>query len=383
MQYPRPQLIILIAFLYAAVLAIDLMLPIGLVGGILYVAPVLVTFWFPMRLHSLLAAGLATVFVVIGFFFSPGDAASWEVLANRCLAILVIWMTASLVNQRKRSAEEMERLAEFTMENPNPALRVDYQGRVLYANPSARELFSWGNSKMDLPDVLKQGVKRVGDTRQSMQIEFQHKGRSYALLLTWLKASNYVNVYGQDITEQKAKEESLVIQTLTDSLTGISNRRRFDEVLQAEWSRALRSQTPISLLMIDIDFFKFYNDTYGHQAGDDILKKVAKILVGSVKRPGDLAARYGGEEFVVLLPGTDLQNAGVFAEALRQEVEDLHLEHRRSRICPWLTISVGYTSMIPEKEKDPEGLVQLADKALYMAKETGRNRVKAVGLEAA
>jgi diguanylate cyclase (GGDEF)-like protein len=135
--------------------------------------------------------------------------------------------------------------------------------------------------------------------------------------------------------------------------------------------------------MIDIDFFKFFNDTYGHQAGDDILKKVAKILVDSVKRPGDLAARYGGEEFVVLLPGTDLQNAGIFAEALRQEVEDLHLEHRRSRICPWLTISVGYTSLTPEKEKDPEDLVQLADKALYVAKETGRNRVKAVALEAA
>ena len=382
-QLAQSRLFFLVAGLFAVVLAVDLSLPVDLVGGILYVAPVLLTFWFPKAVHSIVAASVATVLVTLGLFLSPGDSSSWEVLVNRLLAILVVWMTIFLVNQRRRSAGEMEKLARFTLENPNPALRVRHDGRVLYANPSARELFAWGGAAMELPDGLKTAVRRVWESGKSETVEMQHEARAYALLLTCMKANDYINVYGQDVTEQKAKEESLVRQTLTDSLTGIPNRRRFDEVLGSEWSRALRYETPVSLLMIDIDFFKFYNDTYGHQAGDEILKKVAQILVGSVKRPGDLAARYGGEEFVVLLPGTDAPNAGIFAENLRREVEELRLEHRRSRISSWLTISIGCASLVPRKDKDPEDLIQLADKALYMAKETGRNRVKAMGLEAA
>jgi diguanylate cyclase (GGDEF)-like protein len=375
------KLILLSGGLFIIILAVDLIFPVDLVGGIPYVAPVLITMWFPEKTSTYLFASLGALFVVLGYFFSPGESAVWVVTANRSLAILVIWMTALLVIQRKKSVEEMEKLARFTMEDPNPALRVNYNGQVLYANPSSRELFSWGSSNMTLPKPLLEAVRQVKSTGQSREIEVEYDGRVYSLLLTCLEIKNYVNVYGRDITRRKETEQDLRRQTITDSLTGIPNRRRLDEILKDEWSRALRYKTPVSLLMIDIDFFKFYNDTYGHQAGDIILKKVAAILVGSIKRPGDLAARYGGEEFVVLLPGTDTQNAGLFAESLRKEVEDLHLEHSKSKISSWISISIGHTTLIPEKERKPEDLITAADQALYAAKETGRNRVCSVGLD--
>ncbi len=373
------KLILLSGALFIIILAVDLIFPVDLVGGIPYVAPVLMTMWFPKKTYTYLFAFLGTIFVVVGYFFSPGESAVWVVTANRSLAVLVIWMTVLLVIQRKKSIDEMEKLARFTMEDPNPALRVNYSGQVLYVNPSARELFSWGGANRTLPKPLLEAVRQVKDTGHSREIEVEHDGRVYSLLLTCLEIKDYVNVYGRDITRRKETEQDLRRQTLTDSLTNIANRRRLDQILKDEWSRALRYQTSVSLLMIDIDFFKFYNDTYGHQAGDIILKKVAAILVGSIKRPGDLAARYGGEEFVVLLPGTDTQNAGLFAESLRKEVEDLNLEHSKSKISSWITISIGYTTLVPHKERKPEDLITAADQALYEAKETGRNRVCSIG----
>ena len=380
-QNSHLKLILLSGGLFIIILAVDLIFPVDLVGGIPYVAPVLITMWFPKRTSTYIFASLGALFVAVGYFFSPGESAVWVVTANRSLAILVIWMTALLVMQRKKSVEKMEKLAQFTMEDPNPALRVNYNGQVLYANPSSRELFSWGSSNMTLPKPLLEAVRQVRDTGQSREIEVNYDGRVYSLLLTCLEIKDYVNIYGRDITRWKETEQDLRRQTLTDSLTGIPNRRRLDEILKDEWGRALRYQTPVSLLMIDIDFFKFYNDTYGHQAGDIILKKVAAILVGSINRPGDLAARYGGEEFVVLLPGTDTQNAGLFAESLRKEVEDLHLEHSKSKISSWISISIGHTTLVPKKERKPEDLITAADQALYAAKETGRNRVCSVRLD--
>ena len=168
--------------------------------------------------------------------------------------------------------------------------------------------------------------------------------------------------------------ENLKELSTTDGLTEISNRRFFDEYSEKEWKRAQRDKKPFAVIMIDLDCFKSYNDTYGHQRGDACLKKVAGVIKGAMKRPADLAARYGGEEFVLVLPETDKDGACKLAEQLRQEIIDLKLEHQNNICEKWVTISLGVATGIAEPGKSFSDLLAKADKALYEAKGSGRNR---------
>jgi diguanylate cyclase (GGDEF)-like protein len=183
---------------------------------------------------------------------------------------------------------------------------------------------------------------------------------------------------------KQLEEANQVLQRLSslDGLTGIANRRHFDEFLDQEWKRAIRDATPLSLVFIDIDFFKAYNDTYGHQMGDECLKQVANTLSGTLYRPGDLVARYGGEEFVIVSPNIDARGAAVVAEGLRARVEALGIAHAYSRVSKYVTISLGLANTIPKKDSSPAALITTADHALYQAKQEGRNRVKVLGSNA-
>ncbi|MDP1569759.1 MAG: diguanylate cyclase [Vicinamibacterales bacterium] len=160
-----------------------------------------------------------------------------------------------------------------------------------------------------------------------------------------------------------------------DGLTGIANHRHFRDFLEAEWRRALRDRSPVSVIMIDIDYFKAYNDTFGHQAGDDCLRRVAETLHRGVGRAGDLMARYGGEEFVAVLGETDVDGALALADRLRAQIEALRIPHPRSLCGRWVTISCGTATMFPSQDSHPDELVGEADRALYQAKREGRNRV--------
>jgi diguanylate cyclase (GGDEF)-like protein len=173
---------------------------------------------------------------------------------------------------------------------------------------------------------------------------------------------------------QRASRELLRL-SISDALTGLGNRRHFESTLEKEWQRALRSETPISLVLFDIDFFKNYNDNYGHQAGDECLKLVAERIGGFAKRPGDTSARYGGEEFVLLLSGTELPQAVTIAEACRASVEALALAHGHSEVNGVVTVSAGVATVVPDNAINRKALVEAADKALYRAKLGGRNRV--------
>jgi len=182
----------------------------------------------------------------------------------------------------------------------------------------------------------------------------------------------------KQLVQKKTRElseanEKLRQISLTDGLTGIANRRSYDDYLEKEWMRAMREKTSITIIMIDIDHFKLFNDHYGHSVGDKCLKKIAQTLNSHFKRPADLVARYGGEEFSIILPNTD--DAFDIANNCRAAVEALHIFHEHSDISNVVTISVGVSSTIPTGKSGPYELVNNADKALYRAKESGRNTV--------
>jgi diguanylate cyclase (GGDEF)-like protein len=173
---------------------------------------------------------------------------------------------------------------------------------------------------------------------------------------------------------ERAATEKLSELVLTDPLTGLANRRHFDQTLASEWDRAMREKHPLGLLMIDIDHFKAFNDTHGHAAGDDCLKAVAQALRAHCARPGDLVCRWGGEEFAVILPGTDAAGAGHLARELVDVVRALGLEHGKSDVSPCVTISAGSASVAPSNDGSTAALVEKADAELYAAKQAGRNR---------
>lgn len=192
-----------------------------------------------------------------------------------------------------------------------------------------------------------------------------------------------------EMDQRKARERELVqvlkqLETAnqllqhsssTDELTGIANRRQFEGVLGVEWARTSRHRAWLSLVMVDIDCFKQYNDTYGHQGGDACLKTVAGILASGVHRSADLFARYGGEEFAIILPGTDLEGSLIVAERMRARVEQVGIAHATSAVSDHVTISLGVAAVLPRRDAAPASLVAAADRALYQAKHAGRNRV--------
>ncbi len=199
---------------------------------------------------------------------------------------------------------------------------------------------------------------------------------------------------------QKSRDLEVVLQTITehadqidlqwlgryiesenaarrDSLTGVANRRMFDECMAREWARARREREPVALLICDVDFFKSYNDLHGHQAGDDCLRRIAEILQSVLHREGDLLARYGGEEFVILLPNTDLKGALQVAESVLRAIRQAALPHGASSVADHLTVSIGVATQVPA-DADENALFAEVDRLLYIAKQQGRDRIATV-----
>jgi two-component system chemotaxis family response regulator WspR len=200
----------------------------------------------------------------------------------------------------------------------------------------------------------------------------RYHSRSYMTLLQRDAAYRALRV-----SQQQLLDTNLMLQRLmnSDGLTGLSNRRHFDEYMELEWRRSLREQSQLSLLMIDVDYFKAYNDSFGHLEGDEALRKVAAAIKDASARPTDLPARYGGEEFALVLPNTSPGGARLVAEKLRQAVSALKIPHNAPAEGSHLSISIGLSTIIPKAGSNCRDLILAADKGLYLAKNSGRNQV--------
>lgn len=219
-------------------------------------------------------------------------------------------------------------------------------------------------SSLQDEEILAKGILSGGD-------DFLFKPVSEVVLLAKIRAMLRIVAMQQAIYRQhlQLREASIL-----DGLTAIPNRRHFEETLATEWKRCARAGHPISAVLTDVDFFKQFNDIYGHQAGDACLKAVANALNESLFRVEDLAARYGGEEFVIVLPGTDLEGAVAVAERMRQTIRELNIPHEHG-VTGLISCSFGVASMTPTPDNTPKELIQEADSRLYAAKRGGRNQV--------
>jgi diguanylate cyclase (GGDEF)-like protein/PAS domain S-box-containing protein len=300
-------------------------------------------------------------------------------------------------NEEKRLRDALEYSDAIIATVREPLLVLDKELRIITANRSfyrtfqvnpeeteKRLIYDLGNRQWDIPRLreLLEDILPMKSSFEDFEVEHDFKsiGRK-TMLLNARKIYREMNnvemilLAIEDITERKKAEDLLKLIASMDGLTGIANRRHFDNTLDLEWRRAMRSAKPLSLIMIDIDFFKNYNDLHGHLTGDSCLQKIAHTIRDSLRRAGNFAARYGGEEFAVILPDTDAEGAHLFAESLREKVENLNIEHKDSKAGKNVTLSLGVSTTVPEKDSTQDKLISMADKALYKAKQRGRNRV--------
>jgi diguanylate cyclase (GGDEF)-like protein/PAS domain S-box-containing protein len=281
-------------------------------------------------------------------------------------------------------------------------IRLDLDGIRRYVSPSIEQVLGWkpeqltGGSAFDLqePHSREELIKVIDDMKQGLEdARLATRARRFDGTYVWVETTfrlirdvatgepkEIVGVL-RDISQRKAAEEQLEavnadLRSLaaTDALTGLANRRSFDIALERECRRAARAGQPLSLLFIDIDRFKDYNDSYGHQAGDQCLRSVAQAILQTFRRPGDLSARYGGEEFAIILPETDEDGAKMVAETLRSAVYGLAVRHQKNS-AGVVTISLGVACTSEAHDADGALLVRAADRALYAAKNRGRNKV--------
>jgi diguanylate cyclase (GGDEF)-like protein/PAS domain S-box-containing protein len=321
--------------------------------------------------------------------------------------ILVIATIGSFLvrqlNQRQRLTSALvAKEADFRLlaeESSDMVTRIGLDERLLYVSPSSVRIVGWSPEQLtgtpalagvnadDLPNVRQTvAMLRRGDVADARIV---YRSRHRATKEIWIESTMRVTrsqgtgridgvvAVSRDVTQQKNAEEKLAALATLDGLTGLANRRCFDERLQDEWARAQREGSPLSLLMIDVDHFKKFNDQYGHPAGDTCLQAVARALAVEAGRPGDLAARYGGEEFVLLLPSTDEDGARMVGERLQSEIRKLAIVHALNPPSLLVTVSLGGATMRRTANGSMEGssLIQAADQALYVAKDSGRDRL--------
>jgi diguanylate cyclase (GGDEF)-like protein/PAS domain S-box-containing protein len=334
--------------------------------------------------------------------------------AVRAVFVLALLLIIALIgcyfvrqlHARQRMAAELEaKEADFRLlaeESSDMVTRIGIDERIKYVSPASTRVVGWrpeqlvgqpalaGVNAEDLPRVeaivaaLKLGegedARIVYRTRHREKKEIWVESTMRVTRKYGTGEINGVVAISRDMTEHKALEQKLASLATLDGLTGIANRRHFDEHLENEWKRARRDGTELSLLLIDVDHFKNYNDRYGHPGGDACLKSLAQVLAAQARRPADLAARYGGEEFVLLLPDTDRAGCELIGSTIRNSLAVLGIDHELNPPSRKVTVSIGGATAAWQDAKAPgSSLIEAADRALYSAKDAGRDRLVMAG----
>jgi diguanylate cyclase (GGDEF)-like protein/PAS domain S-box-containing protein len=365
------------------------------------------------------ALGLLVIAIIGGFFTTSGHGPV-ALMPSRSLstrdlvfqvfvaiAMLALYLVEVVIAENKRLQHRaLSHEARFRLlaeASRDIIALTDFDGLPHYISPAVTEMLGWtpdecngGNRNLIVHPEDQESVKdrlihaRSGDTPATVEFRCRHKNGHYV----WVEANQQVYrepetgepaglVIGiRDISNRKAAEEELtqafrMVESLAsiDGLTGIANRRRFDEALEQEWRRAAREENCLSVLLMDVDHFKFYNDINGHLQGDECLRRIAETATISVSRPGDLLARFGGEEFAAILANTDEHGAWEVASQIRHAVEACAMAHTGSPHGV-TTVSIGCATQRPGRDSEMTAILQAADEALYRAKNSGRNRVE-------
>jgi diguanylate cyclase (GGDEF)-like protein/PAS domain S-box-containing protein len=326
-------------------------------------------------------------------------------------AMFVLYTVSAVLESRRSAERHLKKIAALhglvTEYSRDAIIVADFHGSRSLVSAAVGQLTGWSMEEfaqiktLDLlhpadrekaEEVVRQLAGGAEDA--TLQCRVRKKDDSYIWVESKLRAildpqtgrpEGMMNIV-RDISERKVAERQLeeaysAVEALavTDPLTGLANRRRFEQALTSEWRRGLRERKPLALLMIDADMFKAYNDTYGHPRGDNCLKQIAEAILDVVARPGDLVARYGGEEFAVILPNTEIEGAREVAREICESMRAKKLQHSGN---PYgiMTVSVGCAAAVPSFGQHGAGLVELADQAMYAAKRNGRNRACYAGL---
>jgi diguanylate cyclase (GGDEF)-like protein/PAS domain S-box-containing protein len=317
------------------------------------------------------------------------------------LALIGIFLVRQLVRGRHLAIELASQEADFRMiaeGSSDIVTRIGMDGTIRYASPATFRILGWhpqelsgqpalaGVNAMDVPHLEEVIASlRRGDAEEA-RVTYRTRRRGKGEI--WAESALRVTRNGdgqidgvvaitRDVTQQKDLQVKLETLAIEDGLTGLANRRRFDERLREEWGRAYRERSSLALLMIDLDHFKAFNDTYGHQAGDECLHAFAGILADEARRGGDLVARYGGEEFALLLPNTDAEGCARVGELIRRALRAAAIPHEKNQPTRRVSASLGGAVCRPgtERSAGPASLVEAADRALYAAKDAGRDRL--------